>query len=87
MNAEIALMCGIGFLVSLDLAATLAIAHKLFGKNEEQRGEEAAQAAIDAAAEEDRDEERERRGSFDEGFENLMRFSVNGKTGFEDIGR
>lgn len=80
MNNMIALLCGIGFLVSLNLVATLALMRKLFGKTEEQRGEEAVQAAMDAAAE---DAERDNKGSFDEGFENLMRYAVNGKTGFE----
>jgi len=80
-NNVIALLCGIGFIASLNLAATLALTRRLLGKTEEQRNEEKAQAAMDEAA--NADEERERNGSFDEGFENIMRFAVNGKTGFE----
>ena len=80
-NNVIALLCGIGFITSLNLAATLALTRRLFGKTEEQRNEEKAQAAMDEAA--NANEEHERNGSFDEGFENIMRFAVNGKTGFE----
>ena len=80
-NNVIALLCGIGFITSLNLVATLALTRRLLGKTEEQRNEEKAQAAMDEAA--NADAERERNGSFDEGFENIMRFAVNGKTGFE----
>lgn len=87
MSALIAVLCGIGFLVSLNLIATLAIVRWLFGVAEEQRGEDAAQAAMDAEAEAEREAQRresENSASFDEGIANIMSYAVRGKTGFED---
>lgn len=42
------------------------------------RREAAAEAAVDAAM-----DEQYKRSSIDEGFENIMAYSVNGRTGFE----
>lgn len=87
MSALIAVLCSIGFLASLNLIATLAIVHRLFGVTEEQRGEDAAQAAMDDEAEAEREAQRresENSASFDEGIANIMSYAVRGKTGFEN---
>lgn len=58
-----------------DLAMTAALYHKLVRPSEEERNE--------AAVEEAMRQEAAKADPMDEGFENIMRFSVNGKTGFE----
>lgn len=59
--------------VLLDLAVTAATYRRLFSPSEEERNERAVEKAMEQAAAD----------PIDEGFENIMRFSVNGKTGFE----
>lgn len=58
--------------VLLDLAVTAATYRRLFSPSEEERNERAVEKAME-----------QRQDPMDEGFENIMRFSVNGKTGFE----
>ena len=58
-----------------DAAVLLWCCAKKLKKAAEHKAEEKA----DAAMHEGKDGSRE----FDEGFENIMRFSVNGRTGFE----
>lgn len=62
-------------LSALEAAVLLWYFAKQFRKAAERKSEDKA----DAAMHEGKDGSRE----FDEGFENIMRFSVNGKTGFE----
>ena len=88
---DVLLVC-ILFLVSIDTAAVLYVLKRHAEKETKKQSERAVETAmfktnspvIETEAER---EARERRGSFDEGFENLMRYSVNGKTGFESDGR
>lgn len=54
-DSVIVLLCGVGFIASLNLVATLALARRVFGKSEEQKSEDAAQAAFDEAAARARD--------------------------------
>ena len=89
---DILLAC-ILFLAMIDTAVVLHFARRFAEKEEAQRAEDKAEAemirsasAVRAETEEER-EARERRGSFDEGFDNIMRFAVNGMTGFEREGR
>ena len=56
----------------LDLVVTAATYRRLFSPSEEERNERAVEKAME-----------QRQDPMDEGFENIMRFSVNGKTGFE----
>lgn len=58
--------------VLLDLGVTAATYHRLFSPSEEERNERAVEKAME-----------QMQDPMDEGFENIMRFSVNGKTGFE----
>ena len=58
--------------VLLDLVVTAATYRRLFSPSEEERNERAVEKAME-----------QRQDPMDEGFENIMRFSVNGKTGFE----
>ena len=58
--------------VLLDLGVTAATYRRLFSPSEEERNERAVEKAME-----------QRQDPMDEGFENIMRFSVNGKTGFE----
>ena len=58
--------------VLLDLAVTAVTYRRLFSPSEEERNERAVEKAME-----------QRQDPMDEGFENIMRFSVNGKTGFE----
>ena len=62
-------------LSALEAAVLLWYFAKQFRKAAERKSEDKA----DAAMHEGKDGSRE----FDEGFENIMRFSVNGRTGFE----
>lgn len=66
-------MCLVLLLLSLNLAATVRLSCKLLLPGEEERNERAVEKAMEQAAAD----------PIDEGFENIMRFSVNGKTGFE----
>ena len=69
----------ITLLILLDLAVTAALYIRLCLPDEQERLERRVEAAQERAMEAQRD-----RGELmDEGFENIMRFSVNGKTGFE----
>lgn len=58
---------------ALDLAVTVRLYCRLLLPSEEERNERAVTEAMEQAAAD----------PIDEGFENIMRFSVNGKTGFE----
>ena len=85
---DILLAC-ILFLVMIDTAAVLYAVRLHAAKEAERQTEGAAEeemarraSAVPTETEEER-EARERRGSFDEGFDNIMRFAVNGMTGFE----
>ena len=87
------LLASILFLVMIDTAVALYFARRFAEKEEAQRAEDKAETEMIRSApivrdetEEER-EERDRRGSFDEGFDNIMRFAVNGMTGFEREGR
>jgi len=59
-------------LLLLDLGLTLRLYCRLLLPSEEERNERAVELAMEQAAD-----------PMDEGFENIMRFAVNGKTGFE----
>lgn len=71
--------------LAVNMGLTLRLYGELIAKpHEMRRSEDEAQAAMNAAAEDvGENGEKDRNGSFDEGFENIMRFAVNGKTGFE----
>ena len=62
----------LALLLVLDLAVTVHLSHRILAPNEEERNERAVELAMEQAAD-----------PMDEGFENIMRFAVNGKTGFE----
>lgn len=62
----------LALLLVLDLAVTVHLSYRILAPGEEERNERAVEQAMKAAAD-----------PMDEGFENIMRFSVNGKTGFE----
>ena len=64
---------GILLLLLVNLVLTAGLYRRLLLPSEEERNERAVQKAMDQAAAD----------PMDEGFENIMRFSVNGKTGFE----
>lgn len=66
------LLCLMAILLLANLAVTAALYIRLCLPSEEQRSEAAVEKAL-----------RESADPMDEGFENIMRFSVNGKTGFE----
>lgn len=63
----------LALLLVLDLAVTVHLSHRILAPSEEERNERAVELAMEKAAAD----------PMDEGFENIMRFSVNGKTGFE----
>ena len=60
-------------LLIANLAVTAGLYRRLLLPSEEERNERAVEKAMEQAAAD----------PIDEGFENIMRFSVNGKTGFE----
>lgn len=60
-------------LLVLDLAVTAGLYFRMCLPSREERNERAVERAM----------EQEAADPIDEGFENIMRFSVNGKTGFE----
>ena len=59
-------------LLVLDLAVTAGLYCRMCLPSREERNERAVEKAME-----------HRQDPMDEGFENIMRFSVNGKTGFE----
>ena len=59
-------------LLLVNISVTAAVYCKLCLPSREER--------TDAAVEREME-----KGSVDEGFENIMRYSVNGKTGFEEV--
>lgn len=63
----------IALLLLLNLAVTLRLYCKLLLPDERERNERAVEQAMKESAAD----------PMDEGFDNIMRFSVNGKTGFE----
>lgn len=64
----------LGLLVLLNLSLTAKLYIRLVLPDEESRNEQAVERAM---------REAEKADPMDEGFENIMRFSVKGKTGFE----
>lgn len=66
----------IAILSALNVALTAGLLVKLLVPSEEQRNERKAEQAMADSAQREKD-------AMDEGFDNIMRFSVNGKTGFE----
>lgn len=66
----------LGLLVVLNLSITARLYIRLVLPDEESRNEAAVEQAMDR-------ERKEAADAMDEGFENIMRFSVKGKTGFE----
>ena len=94
-----ALLAVIALLLAAEVVMRWISLHDLLAADramvEYRKSEADAQAAMDAAVNavvRDKETERERQDMetsalFDEGFENIMRFSVNGKTGFETGGR
>lgn len=74
MLIYIAVMVTLTFILfCLDLAVTVAISRKKIDSWMRERSD----AEVTAAA------EREKKDLMDEGIENIMSYSVNGKTGFE----
>ena len=67
----------IALLVGCDLLLTAAVFKKLCCKSAEQKADE----IVERALEEEREAMRRSR-EMDEGFDNLMRYSVNGNDGF-----
>lgn len=67
----------LGALVGVTLANTVALAMvcRLLRPSPERRGEEAVETAVD--------EEAKRSRAMDEGFDNLMRYSVRGQDGLD----
>ena len=61
----------------VDILLSGALLGIALGREQSRRSEERAQAAMDEQAEELR-----RGRAMDEGFDNLMRFAVNGQDGF-----
>lgn len=59
-------------LLTLEFLMTGAMFAKVCMPSEEQRNESRVEREME-------------KGSVDEGFENIMRYSVNGKTGFEEV--
>lgn len=68
----------IAVLVVLNIMLTGSLMGFLFGREHFHRSEEHVQAAMDEHAA----DELRRGKEMDEGFDNLMRFSVNGQDGF-----
>ena len=60
-------------LLLVDLVLTAGLYRRLVLPSEEERNERAVEQSMEKAAAD----------PMDEGFENIMRFAVNGKTGFE----
>lgn len=69
-------LIGILLLAAANLLLTARVLVRLTRGDAEAESEQAVQDAMD--------EEKRERGSLDEGFENIMRYAVNGKTGFDD---
>ena len=70
--------------IGVNIGVSICTYRKLTARDEERRGDEAAQAAMDAAAERELERrERENSAAIDEGFANIMGYAVNGKTGCE----
>lgn len=65
-------------LATINLLVSLAVLVLLLRGNVQRRQEERVQAAMDEQVE----EELRRGRAMDEGFDNLMRFAVNGQDGF-----
>lgn len=65
-------------LATINLLVSLAVLVLLLRGNVQRRQEERVQAAMDEQVE----EELRRGRAMDEGFDNLMRFAVNGHDGF-----
>lgn len=70
----------LALLVGCNLILTAAVFKKVCCKSAEQRADE----AVERAMEEDREALRRSR-AMDEGFDNLMRYSVNGNDGFGGV--
>lgn len=74
MLIYIAVMVTLTFILfGLDVAVTVAISRKKIDNWMRERSDEEVTAAA----------EREKKDLMDEGIENIMSYSVNGKTGFE----
>lgn len=74
MLIYIAVMVTLTFILfGLDVAVTVAISRKKIDSWMRERSDEEVTAAA----------EREKKDLMDEGIENIMSYSVNGKTGFE----
>lgn len=65
-------------LLAADIALEAIMYRKLNGNAAERRLDEQVEQAMET-------ERREREDEFNEGFDNIMRFAVNGKTGFEGV--
>lgn len=65
-------------LLAADIALEAVLYRKLNGNAAERRLDEQVEQAMET-------ERREREDEFNEGFDNIMRFAVNGKTGFEGV--
>lgn len=65
-------------LLAADIALEAVLYRKLNGNAAERRLDEQVEQAMET-------EHREREDEFNEGFDNIMRFAVNGKTGFEGV--
>lgn len=64
--------------LAADIALEAIMYRKLNGNAAERRLDEQVEQAMET-------ERREREDEFNEGFDNIMRFAVNGKTGFEGV--
>ena len=85
-DLELALLA-IFVVLAVNMGLTLRLYSKLVREPETaRRSENQVQAAMDNAAAEANDEDGGRKDAFDEGFENLMRYTVNGRTGCEGNG-
>ena len=71
----IGMLAALLFMAAANLALSAALYRALALPDEEERNEALVEAALRREA--------EKADPMDEGFENIMRFSVNGKTGFE----
>ena len=74
------------FLTLFNTFVLLAVFTERARRRAEAALEDQVQDAMDAEAGDADGNGKDRRGSFDEGFDNIMRYSVNGKTGFEENG-
>ena len=73
------LLVFVAVLLVMDIAISGIAVGVLLGRRSQRRTEETVQAAMD---EEAAKEVQRGGGEMDEGFDNLMRFSVNGQDGF-----